>query len=448
MSFDLRKTRQTIFGQNTDFLIGELLVRAGVIKQSQLDEALKLAGNKHMQLGQMLIMARHISPRDLQVAIDAQSAVRDHVVEMNVALRALTRACRSGTSFAEALDMQSQERTAVQPTNRLGELLLEAGLIDNDQLSKAMQKSLSTGLPLGRMLVLNSVINEAILSSALEIQIQLRDGTLSRSDAISRLRVVAGAKVIDHAGSADLEEAFLVHTNLPAPRKQGIRLGELFVLAGILSETDVMNALELSLVNEQPMGQVLVGHGYITQPLLDAAVLLQALVDGSTLQCTQAGQCLGRVYSSGVALAAAIESVLSESPDGSSVKFQDLLVERQLVSSEGIETAFQLAMANPRVLVKVLEMTGYLDQVRGNLTLECFDTIINNQMSKEDALAVLDYCLQTIPQRIITFEEAVQEMQGTGQSDPAQSTEAPPITAESAGIIYSTTSYQSGLPHH
>jgi hypothetical protein len=68
------------FGSNrypTDMLLGELMVKAGVITQAQLDDALKLSANKHLQLGQMLIMAGNISPRDLQAAVDAQSMLRD-----------------------------------------------------------------------------------------------------------------------------------------------------------------------------------------------------------------------------------------------------------------------------------------------------------------------------------------------------------------------------------
>ena len=71
---------QTVHKYPTDFLLGDLLVKANVITQSQLDEGVRLAGNKHVQVGQMLIMAGYITPRDLQAAIDAQSALRDRTV--------------------------------------------------------------------------------------------------------------------------------------------------------------------------------------------------------------------------------------------------------------------------------------------------------------------------------------------------------------------------------
>ena len=46
-------------------------------------------------------------------------------------------------------------------TNKLGELLLEAGLIDRDQFGEAMQRSLATGLPLGRILVLKGALQDS-----------------------------------------------------------------------------------------------------------------------------------------------------------------------------------------------------------------------------------------------------------------------------------------------
>src|SRR5271163_1140267 len=84
-------------------MIGDLLVRAGIISGRQLDEAMRLAGTKHIHLGQMLVIARYLTNRELTIAVDAQSAVRDRVVDISTAVNALKLACRNGISFAEAL---------------------------------------------------------------------------------------------------------------------------------------------------------------------------------------------------------------------------------------------------------------------------------------------------------------------------------------------------------
>ncbi len=93
---DFFKSKQTLHRYPTDFLIGDLLVKAGVISQSKLDEAIKLSGAKHLQLGQMLIMGGSINAFQLQAAVDAQSLVRDRSIDLNEALKVLKQACKSG----------------------------------------------------------------------------------------------------------------------------------------------------------------------------------------------------------------------------------------------------------------------------------------------------------------------------------------------------------------
>ena len=282
MSFDLRRQRQTIFGQNTEFLIGELLLKSGVIKQHQLDEALKLAGNKHMQIGQMLIMARYINQKDLQAAIDAQVALRDRIVDMNTAIRAITMAHRNGITFAEASQKQSQD-TALVPTHKLGQLLLEANLINPEQLSSAVQKSMATGLPVGRILILNNVLTEPILSAALEVLIKMRDGNIAHEQAVAYLSDLIRSNEIQNLGVASLEEASVYSSQPVLSTRKSMRLGEFLVLANILSETDVMNALEFSLISDKPLGEALLQHGYITREIIESALKLQALIESDTI---------------------------------------------------------------------------------------------------------------------------------------------------------------------
>jgi hypothetical protein len=52
-------------------------------------------------------------------------------------------------------------RTPRIPTGKLGQLLFDAGLVTIEQLSVAMQRSLTAGLPLVRMLVIEKEALEA-----------------------------------------------------------------------------------------------------------------------------------------------------------------------------------------------------------------------------------------------------------------------------------------------
>lgn len=195
MPFDFLKPKpkSTVTRYPTDFLLGDLLVKAGLVSQQQLDEAVKLAGSKNVHVGQMLINFRYISPRDLQAAVDAQSMLRDRTIDQHLAAGCLKIACKTGMTFAEVVRDQ-HAGTGEGSSNKLGELLSEAGLVTKEQLAKSMGRSQATGLPLGRILVLNGALPDAILTMALEIQVRIRDGMMTREEAIDALRTAGGGE--------------------------------------------------------------------------------------------------------------------------------------------------------------------------------------------------------------------------------------------------------------
>jgi len=237
----------------TDILIGELFVKAAIISQKQLDDTVRSAGAKHLHIGQMLVMSGFIKQRDIECAVDAQSLLRDKVVDMTVAARCLRIAVKTGASVMELVKEEQAQGQASTQTNRLGELLMEAGLINRGQLSAAMQRSMSTGLPLGRILVLNNSIVDPLLRFALELQVRVRDEMIDRAEAIEALRAEAtglGMKVGYYDASPN-DSAI----NLKPLKQKVVRLGELLVSAQFLNETDVMSCLELGLLTERPLAK-------------------------------------------------------------------------------------------------------------------------------------------------------------------------------------------------
>jgi hypothetical protein len=83
-----------------------LLLRADLISQDQRDEAVKLAGNKHLHAGQMLIMAGYIMPSDLYAAVDAVSMLRDNRINIFQAQHCLKIACQTRRKFGDVVREQ------------------------------------------------------------------------------------------------------------------------------------------------------------------------------------------------------------------------------------------------------------------------------------------------------------------------------------------------------
>lgn len=174
-------------------------------------------------------------------------------------------------------------------SNEFGELFLEAGLVNSEQLAKSVQRSFSTGLPVGRIMVLSHCLADSVWTTALEIQVRIRDGVLTRHEALGVLRLAAAQ--VDR--SLTQEESFRLHSFF-GPHRTVPRLGELMVMAGLLDGADVLTCLELGLKREQMIGQALVSQGYISPELVEVALELQNRIRGDGLEPTEAARLLAR----------------------------------------------------------------------------------------------------------------------------------------------------------
>src|SRR5262249_46415646 len=158
----------------------------------------------------------------------------------NLALQALRIAYKTGGKFEDVLREQSGKSIEQASTGKLGELLVEAEIISHEHLNKGIEKSQMTGLPLGRTLVLDMVIPESLLKAALDAQVRLRDEMLTREETIDAIRVAAGLKPFMQEGAPRPSKAQVF--------QHRVRLGELLVMAGILTESEVLTALEIGLI--------------------------------------------------------------------------------------------------------------------------------------------------------------------------------------------------------
>jgi hypothetical protein len=294
--FDFLKKNATTRSYPTDILIGELFVKAGVISQKQLDDTARSAGTKHLHIGQMLTMSGFINHRDLQSAVDAQSMLRDKVIDMNLAARCLKISVKSGANFQDLVKEElAIEQQASTQTNRLGELLMDSGIINKAVFGAAMQRSLATGLPLGRILVLNGSMPDSLLRVALELQVRVRDDMMARQEALDALRneaTKAGASLSGNQGLyADL--------SLRPTLQKTVRIGELLVMANFLNETDVMSCLELGLLSERPIGAVMVEQGYVSEQMLNVALTVQQMIEEGLYDRESAGVALKQMQETG-----------------------------------------------------------------------------------------------------------------------------------------------------
>lgn len=178
-------------------------------------------------------------------------------------------------------------------TNQLGLLLLESGFLTDEDVEAAEKRASSTGLPLGRMLVLSDKIEEKLLEQVLEVMIHLRDNAMfTEGDALEVLGMMKAHKDgnIKEVDQAQLKSFF-------TKKGRQMRVGELLVRSGLVTETDVMNAVEEGLTARRKVGQVLVGNSYTTSDAVDMALNLLEQVRSGELDVSEAAKNLRDAHS-------------------------------------------------------------------------------------------------------------------------------------------------------
>lgn len=114
---------------------GELLVDAGLLDSSKIDEGLRLSQKYNIPLGKALITLKQLSQEDLQRVMHAQLLMKDGGVPGYIVTRALKAACSMNCSVAEAL-----RKLGWKPDHPADQKHLELLLRCSDELIKLEQQ--------------------------------------------------------------------------------------------------------------------------------------------------------------------------------------------------------------------------------------------------------------------------------------------------------------------
>ena len=380
--------------------LGDLLTGAGLLKAEDLRQGMLIAKTQALPVGRVLIMSGFIIEPHLQAAVQAQSMLKDGLIDLETALGSLRVISRDGLSLDQALSKMGWAQPVNQVTNKLGELLIEAGLVSRAQLDAALVQGESTGLPLGRVLVTNGWLSEQLLSSALNAQILVRDRRVSREQAISSLRAALERQIPIEQTLA--ETGVSLHL-----ANETVRLGELLVMAKLLDEEKLMQAVELGLVNEQPIGQVLVKNGMVSETVLQTALAIQSMVTKGELRKVQSGRVLELVNTEKLTLTEAVERVQPTPPrDSSNLPLYQFLQLAGVIGPPDIEEALKVGSRDTHLMGQMLMMTGALDQNLLGIAMNCSSLMAQGILKTEQAVIVLGICWKSKA----TLEEAFKQL--------------------------------------
>ncbi len=188
-------------GGEDQIRIGELLVGAGVISPAQLESRLEQAQTIGEFLGQVLLQSGDLTRYQLLAVIQVQSLLVDGILSPEEGNKVVELVCRQEQDLKEALKAFGFG-DQVDGTCRLGQLLLEAGLINPKRLLKSLSRSMSSCMPLGATLVQLRMLPPDVVALALRLQRQVRSGALSRKQAVASLAELAGRLRADVSAGA------------------------------------------------------------------------------------------------------------------------------------------------------------------------------------------------------------------------------------------------------
>ncbi|MBX9685939.1 MAG: hypothetical protein K2X27_04505 [Candidatus Obscuribacterales bacterium] len=283
-------------------LLGDLLVRTGLVSRRDLADAIPISLKTGLPVGRILIGSGAVRESTMQAVLFAQSLVRDRLLDEELACQAIMQVDASNCSLDDALAALGWHSDAYELTNRLGQLFLESGIITEGQLNTGLEAFYTTGLPLARVLVLSGTITPQLAFAGLAVQKMLRDEQISREQSIALLKSAkeSGCHIADCLALHGIAEPETVNV---------LRLGELLVLANAVNEIELLDCVERSINRHQLIGETMVQSGRLAQYMLDNALVLQKMTNEQALAPSEAAEVLRRIHATGMNLDEALHEL-------------------------------------------------------------------------------------------------------------------------------------------
>jgi hypothetical protein len=375
--------------KNATDTLPRLLLAARIVKQSDLDEAQKSAKRLDVALSRALVMLKFASEGSLKAPLQAEELVRKGKLSFEIAVKALNMTRQNGIELDDAINVIGAVVTKTQNmptlTNNLTELLMAAEMLTGEQLGEAIQKSRDAQMSVGRTLVVNRHITRWALAEALTAQLLVRDSKITKDQAINALRA-AGRR---RTGVAQILFELGQYNESSG---ESLKLAELILMAGFLSEGDYLEAVEIEATEEKPFGQVLVEQHLVESSFLESACQILDMV-GSVLKPFQAAEALRQIRAKNIGVYQAIAE-LQPPPQVAQRKMRlgDLLTESGILQREAVEAVAQNQEESPIRIGKKLLAAGLLSEPFLYTSLRCQSLAKEGLLSADNAVLVLTTC--------------------------------------------------------
>ncbi len=369
-------------------ILTQLLLGSGLITRDDLEDYKMIARDLKIPVTQAIMNSGLINANNLKLAQAAMEKISDKTITPDIAIRAVRVCMQKNIPLAQAIQsvnqMHQRTQVVVSMSNDLTELLISAGMLTQAQLGPLFVRSVESSLMIGQLLVLDDLISTEGLLAALHAVLMMRSSEMPKEEAVKGLQHA-------NAQSISFEQALFELGLFQHPDAKTTRIGELCLMANLITREILAECLEIELFKKKQFGQILLERGLMVNEQLEAAIQLQSAISNDTLKPYQAAKALHSVCKDGKNVYEAMAQFHGQADDGS-MRLGDLIVEAGICDQEKIEG---IVKKNPDSAVRVGSMllkAGILDENTLYSALRLQTSLRLGYMSHKKTVEMLKYC--------------------------------------------------------
>lgn len=368
-------------------ILTQLLLGSGLITRDDLEDYKMIARDLKIPVTQAIMNSGLINADNLKLAQDAMELITAKTITPDIAIRAVRVCMQKKIPLSQAIQsvnqMHQRTQVVVAASNDLTDLLMAADMLTQKQLGPLFVRSVESSLMIGQLLVLDDLISTEGLLAALHAVLMMRSSEMPKEDAVKGLKHANATKV-------SFEQALFELGLFQHPDAKTTRIGELCLMASLITREILAECLEIELFKKKQFGQILLERGLMVTEQLEAAIQLQSAISNDTLKPYQAAKALHAVCKDGKNVYEAMAQ-FHGAHDGS-MRLGDLIVEAGICDQEKIDA---LVKKNPDSAVRVgsvLLKAGIIDESTLYSALRLQTSLRLGYMSHKKTVELLKYC--------------------------------------------------------
>ncbi len=240
--------------------LGKLLLAAAIVDDAGLACALRHSKSTGYPLGRALVSLQLISESLYAVCLNLQVMIREQHIEFLKAVRVLQTVVRDRVAFDIALNDEGVQPRNYRVNPRLGDLLVEAGLLSREDALIVAELACEKDDAFGKLLVQHNLSSELVVESAVHLQRMLLTSSITKQRAIRLLNLV-------HSMNAPLEKILNEFDVLD-------QIVTLLRAAGVIDERTIRDTAASIKNFEVSVAEALISQGIVTREMSRCGLVL------------------------------------------------------------------------------------------------------------------------------------------------------------------------------